>query len=120
MTEESVGDLYAHRLAIMLECALLNPTATWNDAHSLLDEYRQAVLAEHRIFNEEPVAAALAQGMRDTRASIVAAAPDLLAALQELLNQFEQRGIQVDPEHPNRIAAESARAAIAKATGESA
>lgn len=31
---------YAHRLAIMLERALLDPTGTWNDAHALLDEYR--------------------------------------------------------------------------------
>jgi len=38
-----IGDLYTHRLAVMLECALLDPTGTWNDAHALLEEYRQAM-----------------------------------------------------------------------------
>jgi hypothetical protein len=33
---------YGHRLAIMLECALLDPVGSWNDAHALLDEYREA------------------------------------------------------------------------------
>lgn len=42
-SDESIGDLYAHRLAVMLECALLDPTGTWNDGHALLDEYRQAL-----------------------------------------------------------------------------
>ncbi len=41
--QDSIGDRYAHRLAVMLECALLNPNGTWDDAHKLLDEYR----AEH-------------------------------------------------------------------------
>jgi len=34
---------YAHRLAILLECMLLNPTGTWNEAAALLDEYNNAV-----------------------------------------------------------------------------
>ena len=41
--EDNVGDRFAHRLAVMLECALLDPTGTWNDGHELLDEYRQAL-----------------------------------------------------------------------------
>jgi hypothetical protein len=41
--QDDIGDRFAHRLAIMLECALLDPTGTWNDAHQLLDEYRQAL-----------------------------------------------------------------------------
>lgn len=41
--QDDIGDRFAHRLAVMLECALLNPTGTWNDAHKLLDEYRQAL-----------------------------------------------------------------------------
>lgn len=40
---EDIGDRFAHRLAVMLECALLDPNGTWNDAHQLLDEYRQAL-----------------------------------------------------------------------------
>jgi hypothetical protein len=40
-----VGSAYAHRLAIMLECALLNPMGTWEDGHALLDEYRAACRA---------------------------------------------------------------------------
>lgn len=51
--------------------------------------------------------------------SLTAAAPDLLDAIQDLLNQFEQRGIFVDPQHPDRIAVNKARAAIVKARGES-
>lgn len=43
MKADDIGDRFAHRLAIMLECALLNPTGTWNDAHALLDEYRTAL-----------------------------------------------------------------------------
>ncbi len=50
--EESIGDVYAHRLAIMLECALLDPAGTWNDAHALLDDYRKAVQAEHEAAGE--------------------------------------------------------------------
>lgn len=41
----AVGSAYAHRLAVMLECALLDPTGTWNDGHTLLDEYRAACRA---------------------------------------------------------------------------
>lgn len=41
--EQSVGDLYAHRLAVMLECALLDRPGSWDDAHALLDEYRTAL-----------------------------------------------------------------------------
>jgi hypothetical protein len=36
------GSAYAHRLAIMLECALLDRPGTWEDGHALLDEYRRA------------------------------------------------------------------------------
>lgn len=34
---------FAHRLAVMLECALLDKTGCWNEAHRTLDEYRAAV-----------------------------------------------------------------------------
>lgn len=33
---------FAHRLAVMLECALLNRRTAWDDGHALLDEYRKA------------------------------------------------------------------------------
>jgi hypothetical protein len=33
---------YAHRLAVMLECALISPAGAWDDAHKLLHEYRTA------------------------------------------------------------------------------
>lgn len=42
MTDD-IGNQFAHRLAVMLECALLDPVGTWNDGHALLDEYRQAL-----------------------------------------------------------------------------
>lgn len=41
--QDDIGDRFAHRLAMMLECALLDPNGTWHDAHQLLDEYRQAL-----------------------------------------------------------------------------
>jgi hypothetical protein len=40
-----VGSAYAHRLAIMLECALLDRAGTWEDGNALLDEYRAACRA---------------------------------------------------------------------------
>lgn len=43
MSDDDIGDRFAHRLAIMLECSLLDPTGTFNDACALLDEYRQAL-----------------------------------------------------------------------------
>ena len=42
---------------------------------------------------------------------------ELLEALQSLVNQFLQRGVFTDPEHPDRIALALAESAIAKATG---
>ena len=35
---------YAHRLAVMLECMLLNPTGAWNESAALLDEYHAALV----------------------------------------------------------------------------
>jgi hypothetical protein len=43
MSDDDIGDRFAHRLAIMLECSLLSPAKTWDEAHALLDEYRQAL-----------------------------------------------------------------------------
>lgn len=40
---DDVGDRFAHRLAVMLECALLSPERSWDAAHELLDEYHQAL-----------------------------------------------------------------------------
>lgn len=40
---DDIGDRFAHRLAIMLECALLSPEKTWDEAHALLDEYHEAL-----------------------------------------------------------------------------
>jgi len=47
LSAHSIGDRFAHRLAILLECALLDPTGTWNDGLKLLDEYRAAHEAEY-------------------------------------------------------------------------
>ena len=47
MTDD-IGDRFAHRLAIMLECALLDPAGAWNAGHQLLDEYRQALVERDR------------------------------------------------------------------------
>jgi hypothetical protein len=43
-----IGDQFAHRLAVMLECALLSPEKTWEEAHALLDEYREALYKRDR------------------------------------------------------------------------
>ena len=51
-------------------------------------------------------------------ARLIAAAPDLLEALQALVNQSLQRGVPTDPGHPDRIALALAESAISKATGE--
>ena len=48
MLRSDPGTEYAHRLAIMLECALLDQTGVWNQAHELLHEYNEAV----RKYNE--------------------------------------------------------------------
>jgi hypothetical protein len=45
---DDIGDRFAHRLAIMLECALLSPEKTWDEAHALLDEYSQALYERDR------------------------------------------------------------------------
>lgn len=42
---KTAGDEYAHRLAVMLECALLDRRGVWDAAHALLDEYRAACRA---------------------------------------------------------------------------
>lgn len=47
---KTAGDEYAHRLAVMLECALLDRRGVWDAAHALLDEYRAAC----RALNEPP------------------------------------------------------------------
>ena len=39
---KTAGEEYAHRLAVMLECALLDRPGTWDDGHALLAEYREA------------------------------------------------------------------------------
>lgn len=60
-----VGSAYAHRLALILECALLDPTGTWNDGHALLDAYRaacQAANPEPPTFMGEPVVNAVLVG----------------------------------------------------------
>ena len=46
--DDDIGERYAHRLAVMLECALLDPTGTWNEALALLDEYREALYERDR------------------------------------------------------------------------
>lgn len=46
--QDDVGDRFAHRLALMLECAMLDPKGTWDAGHQLLEEYRQALLERDR------------------------------------------------------------------------
>lgn len=53
-----IDDRYAGRLAIMLECALLDHTGTFNEACRLLDEYRaewDRVNPQPSLFMGEPV-----------------------------------------------------------------
>ena len=55
--KDDIGDLFAHRLAIMLECALLDPIGTWNAGHQLLDEYWQALADRDRELGIQQVSA---------------------------------------------------------------
>ena len=42
MTDD-IGDRFAHRLAVMLECMCLNADKNYNEACALLDEYHTAL-----------------------------------------------------------------------------
>ena len=58
MSLHAVDCDYAHRLATMLECALLNRLGSWDEGHALLDEYREAcraVMPDAPTFMGEPV-----------------------------------------------------------------
>ena len=50
-------------------------------------------------------------------ARLIAAAPDLLEALQDVCARLLYRGVSTNAGHPDRTALEVARAAIAKAIG---
>lgn len=54
---KTAGEEYAHRLAVMLECALLDRRGTWDDGHALLAEYRAACAMTHEpmTFMGEPL-----------------------------------------------------------------
>jgi len=43
MNRDDIGDRFAHRLAIMLECMCLNADSNYNEACALLDEYHKAL-----------------------------------------------------------------------------
>ena len=55
---------------------------------------------------------------RLANARLIAAAPDLLDALQDVCARLMFRGVSHDAGNPDRTALNSARAAIAKALGE--
>lgn len=58
MSLHTVDCDYAHRLATMLECALLNRLGSWDEGHALLDEYRaacRAAMPDAPTFMGEPV-----------------------------------------------------------------
>lgn len=40
---EDIGDRFAHRLAIMLECMCWDANSNYNEACALLDEYHKAL-----------------------------------------------------------------------------
>jgi len=40
---DDIGDRFAHRLAVMLECMCLNADSNFNEACALLDEYHLAL-----------------------------------------------------------------------------
>jgi hypothetical protein len=53
----------------------------------------------------------------EANARLIAAAPDLLEALQDVCARLLYRGVSTDAGHPDRTALQVARSAIAKATG---
>jgi hypothetical protein len=54
----------------------------------------------------------------DAKQRLIAAAPDLLAALENMVSHFPHWAAQIDMKQIDRDAVGTARAAIAKATGE--
>ena len=56
-----------------------------------------------------------AEGTRAANVALMCAAPDLLAALEDILARYESAGVQCYPEARREVIA--ARAAIARATG---
>jgi len=44
--QTSIAEQYAHRLAILLECMVLSPDKTWNEANNLVSEYQDALHKE--------------------------------------------------------------------------
>lgn len=53
--QENPAIEYAHRLAIMLECALLDPVGSFSDASNLLDEYKLALYRWNHALGEHYV-----------------------------------------------------------------
>ena len=64
--------------------------------------------------------AGIRNGEALANARLIAAAPNLLEALQDVCARLLYRGVSTNAGHPDRTALEVARAAIAKATGDKA
>lgn len=80
-------------------------------SHSCGARYRGEICSVHAATNIRGITVA----ERNANAHLIAAAPDLYEACSVLLDQFEQRGCPADQDHPDRVAVEKARAALAKA-----
>lgn len=94
----------------------------WRYRGSLGPQSNPHLLGPHVIESATGIQIAILNGWRselsEANASLIAAAPALLEALEDVCTQFLGRGVTVDPEHPDHVALKKAEAAIKAAKGE--
>jgi len=82
-----------------------------------IDPIKAHANGNRRIMAEQCTTVAVVPEHLAADARLIAAAPDLLEALQEVCARLLYRGVSTNAGRPDRTALEIARAAIAKATG---
>jgi len=82
-----------------------------------IDPIKAHANGNRRIMAEQCTPVAIVPEHLAADARLIAAAPQLLEALQDVCARLLYRGVSTNAGHPDRTAFEIARAAIAKATG---